>query len=94
MAVHIEVNDGIAIESSSTCWQLSRKVTNNKTGKTTWASFKYYASFESCLSALLDMSVRDSNASTVSELVRAYREASSNINELCAPLKNAVATGE
>jgi len=94
MTVHIEVDDKIAIESSSTCWQLSRKHTNKKTGDVTWAAFKFFNSFESCLQALMEMSVRDSNAKTVSELVKAYRTASSNINELCTPLRNAVAIGE
>jgi len=91
MAVHIEVDDNLAIESSSTCWQLSRKNTNGKTGEVTWNSFKYFNSFESCLREVMEMSVRASTAKSVSELVKAYRAASSNVNELCAALKEKTA---
>ena len=91
MTVHIEVNGNLAIESSSTCWQLSRKNTNSKTGEVTWMSFKYFTSFESCLRELMEMSVRNSNAKTVSDLVRAYREASSDLNELCGAFREKTA---
>jgi len=87
MAVHIEVDDKLAIESSSTCWQLSRKNISKETGDVTWSSFKYFNSFESCLREVMEMSVRNSTAKTVSDLVKAYRTASSNVNELCAALK-------
>jgi len=93
MAVHIEIDDKTAIESSSTCWQISRKNTNKKTGEITWVASKFYNSFESCLQAIMEMSVRDSNAKTVSELVNAYRAASSRLSDVCAPLRNKNALG-
>jgi len=90
MTVHIEINGDMAIESSATCWQLCRKRVK-KNGSSVWQAFKFFNSFESCLREIMEMSVRNSNAKTVADLVRAYRIAAGEVKEISAPLKDLIA---
>jgi len=88
--VHIPINDDFAIGSDQFSWQILKRITRERKGKSVqeWRPIKWYSNLENLINAFADFGLRISEAESLADLLKEQKNLKAALcRSLCSYLK-------
>ncbi len=85
--MHIPINDDFAIGSDQFSWQILKRITRERKGKSVqeWRPIKWYSNLENLINAFADFGLRTSEAESLADLLKEQKRLKA---ALCDSLHN------